>query len=551
MIDNTQMRVSSQSLSTSVDVLLVDDDEQWARVTARLLEATEDALAVTVANSLAEGRAQFETADPECVICDYQLGDGTGLDLLETVRESDPDRPFVLVTGRGDETVASDAIGRGVTDYIPKKQDDADSLVLANRVTNAIVSSQAQRQLDRERQGKATALDILTSTTSMADLLPEFCRVLVEDHGYAGAWIGTVKDGSDSGVAPRAVAGCEAYLDAVASSGVVKPDSADPVVTAVERDEPIVVSLTGTEKAETSSVPERYNDTVDDWQQLAQDHDVVTAAGVPIRHDGIREGVLGVYCSTHGPLLDNTQWKLLEEYARIIGYAYRTAELKRSLLSDQPVRVDIEIRDTTVPLAEFTEQLGASVSVEVLSTIEQANSTTLYLVQIPETSSETVQTAVERCESIELHAISQSGDGVRCDLHTTAQTPEDVLTAHGTRVERTVGADGTVTISVSVSDHSIVSAVTEALRNEYNNVTITTLWNQYDGQTSDPTDDPLASLTEKQRAVLSHAYFDGYFEQPRDISSTELSEKFGVSRPTMTQHMRAAQRKLFGQLFGQ
>jgi predicted DNA binding protein/ActR/RegA family two-component response regulator len=551
MVDNTQTRASSQSLSASVDVLLVDDDEQWARVTARLLEATEEAIAVTVANSLAEGRARFEAGDPACVICDYQLGDGTGLDLLETVREADPDQPFVLVTGRGDETVASDAIGRGVTDYIPKEYDDADSLVLANRVTNAIVSSQAQRQLDRERQGKATTLDILTSTTSMADLLPEFCRVLVEDHGYGGAWIGAVKNGSDSGVVPQAVAGCDAYLDAVASSGAVTPDSPDPVIRAVERDEPIVVSLTGSKKADTNSVPERYSDAADDWKQLAEDHGFVTAAGIPIRHDGIREGVLGIYCTTHDPLFDITQWKLLEEYARIIGYAYQTAKLKRSLLSDQSVRVDIEIRDTTVPLAEFTEQLGTSVSVEVLSTIKQADSATLYLAQVPETSSETVRTAVERCESIDLHSITQSGDGVRCDLLTTAQTPEDVLAAHGTRVERTVGASGTVTISMSVSDHGVVSTVTEALRNEYDNVTITTLWNQYDGQTPDPTHDPLSLLTEKQQAVLSHAYFDGYFEQPRDVSSTELAEKFDVSRPTMTQHMRAAQRKLFGQLFDQ
>lgn len=100
------------------DVLLVDDDRQWARATAQLLETAEPALAVTVANSLAEGRELVDHEEWECVICDYHLGDGTGLDLLTTVTDTDEGCPFLLVTGKGDEIVASEAIRSGVTDYI-------------------------------------------------------------------------------------------------------------------------------------------------------------------------------------------------------------------------------------------------------------------------------------------------------------------------------------------------------------------------------------------------------------------------------------------------
>jgi ActR/RegA family two-component response regulator len=145
MVDDPATEPAGDSLLRDVEILLVDDDEQWARVTARLLGAAEEAFDIETAHSLAAGRDRFEATDPECVICDYQLGDGTGLDLLETVRETAGRRPFILVTGRGDERVASDAIGRGVTDYIPKANDDTDGTLLANRVRNAVVSSRARR----------------------------------------------------------------------------------------------------------------------------------------------------------------------------------------------------------------------------------------------------------------------------------------------------------------------------------------------------------------------------------------------------------------------
>jgi predicted DNA binding protein/ActR/RegA family two-component response regulator len=548
MVSNPDSTVSSQPRLTDVAVLLVDDDEQWARATARLLESAEPAFEVDLAHSLSAGRQRFEATDPDCVICDYQLGDGTGLSLLETVREADTDRPFVLVTGRGDETVASDAIGRGVTDYILKRQDDTESTLLANRVRNAVLSVRARRQLDRERRGKAATLDILTSTTNVADLSEEFCRLLVEDHGYAGVWIGEIEDGPDSGVVPRAVEGCEAYLDAVATSGVVSTGAADPAVMAVRDDEPIV-SHTDTDRVD-GSITERYTDTTTDWQRLAQTHGFVTAVGIPLEHDGIREGVLCVYCSTDSPPLDEQRWTLLEEYAEIVGYAHQTAGVKRSLVSDQSIHVDIEIGDPAAPLADLTAQFDERVSVEVVSTIDQTDSTSLYLTHCSGVDRETLRTAIESCEALELQSLTATDDGIRSDIRTTVRTPEDILASQGAQIQGTVSAAGSVTVSVSVVDHSVVSSLTTALRTEYDDVTVTTVWN-HDDQPSTETDDPLASLTEKQRNVLSHAYFDGYFEQPRGASATELSEKFDISRVTMTQHLRTAQRKVFDQLFDQ
>ena len=60
----------------------------------------------------------------DCVVAEYDLPDGDGLELLESVRRRAPGLPFVLFTGAGSEALASEAIGAGATDYVPKDADE-------------------------------------------------------------------------------------------------------------------------------------------------------------------------------------------------------------------------------------------------------------------------------------------------------------------------------------------------------------------------------------------------------------------------------------------
>ncbi|NIP35481.1 MAG: hypothetical protein GWN18_11040 [Thermoplasmata archaeon] len=60
--------------------------------------------------------------------------------------------------------------------------------------------------------------------------------------------------------------------------------------------------------------------------------------------------------------------------------------------------------------------------------------------------------------------------------------------------------------------------------------------------------DLLSVLTDRQREVMVAAYRFGYYDLPKRIGSKRLSERVGLSKPTMLEHLRKAERRLIGEV---
>ncbi len=105
----------------SLRVLVVDDDPAIVKL-LRMLLLDFGVTKVTLAKSGKEAQEVLQNRGDEIdfIICDWNMPDVSGMDLLKWVRASDPDLPFIFITSRGDLNSVEAARAQGVTDYLLK-----------------------------------------------------------------------------------------------------------------------------------------------------------------------------------------------------------------------------------------------------------------------------------------------------------------------------------------------------------------------------------------------------------------------------------------------
>ena len=119
-------------------LLLVDDDEAACRLLGEVLEREQ--FQVVRALSVTEALGALARLGPfDAVLTDLRMPGASGLDLLRSIREHDPEAIVLVLTAFGDAAAAGEAIRAGAHDFISKPYDLA-----ALRVT-------LQRALSRRR----------------------------------------------------------------------------------------------------------------------------------------------------------------------------------------------------------------------------------------------------------------------------------------------------------------------------------------------------------------------------------------------------------------
>jgi two-component system response regulator RegA len=122
------MTERADSQTSEVDersLLIVDDDAPFRDRLARAMQ--KRGFAVRTADSVAAGTASAETEPPAFAILDLRLLDGSGLDIVTTLRRVRPDSRIVILTGYGNIATAVAAVKAGAVDYLAKPA-DADAI---------------------------------------------------------------------------------------------------------------------------------------------------------------------------------------------------------------------------------------------------------------------------------------------------------------------------------------------------------------------------------------------------------------------------------------
>ena len=137
-------------------IVLVEDEALFAKSVATKL--SRDGFEVVVCDTLSMARAYFnENDEPDALLLDVRLPDGSGLGFLETLRDEElgvsKSLPIIMMTAYGELDDAITAMKLGANDYL-KKPVDLNELSLI--LTKVLESSRVQQQLDfshaREKQ---------------------------------------------------------------------------------------------------------------------------------------------------------------------------------------------------------------------------------------------------------------------------------------------------------------------------------------------------------------------------------------------------------------
>jgi DNA-binding NarL/FixJ family response regulator len=124
-------------MSAPITVLLVDDHELIRSGLAGVFELESDMTIVATAGSVVEALRKFDELQPDVVVADLQLQDGTGLDIVRSIRKvSNTTGLVVLTMHSGDDQIFA-AMQAGASGFVGK---DAPSSEVVRAARHAAVS---------------------------------------------------------------------------------------------------------------------------------------------------------------------------------------------------------------------------------------------------------------------------------------------------------------------------------------------------------------------------------------------------------------------------
>ena len=128
-------------------ILIVDDEENIGRSLRMILE--REGYSIAVCRTIKEFRAHPDAERADAFLFDVRLPDGSGIDLLRSVRQNGNPAPAVMISGHGTIADAVEATRAGAFDFLEKPL-SRDKVLLA--VKNALEHSSLRAENERLRE---------------------------------------------------------------------------------------------------------------------------------------------------------------------------------------------------------------------------------------------------------------------------------------------------------------------------------------------------------------------------------------------------------------
>lgn len=135
---------SKPEFNRHVNVLSVEDsDQDFGDIETSLKKA--GTINLIRAHTIDEAMKALKLSRVDVILLDYVLPDGNGLDFMSRIKTYGKDVPIIVITGQGDEMIASRVIQAGAFDYFPKRMISAESL--SRSISNTLEKARLKRKV--------------------------------------------------------------------------------------------------------------------------------------------------------------------------------------------------------------------------------------------------------------------------------------------------------------------------------------------------------------------------------------------------------------------
>jgi len=389
--------------------------------------------------------------------------------------------------------------------------------------------------LQPERKLNWTLWEALLESQTRADLEKKVVQQLAESSCEL-VWIG---DWLSNRFERRAVVGKQMYLDSLSLGTHIDRAKDPPSVVAAREGEP-------------QFIPDFSSESDSKWGKAAQECGFAAGIALPIIYNDILYGVLSMYVDGTESL-GEARRQQLSGLADRLAVVIHNIEAQRTLATNRSIRAKLQLVRPEYYLSDIIRQVEhetSKIRIKVHETLQCNNAQYIQYISVDGAPTERIAEIAAEHPIVEDVTIISKGNGPRIQLILTEETPETVLTSVGTGVRSTSVTAERADILVEVPTKSELTSSITALEESDQDVSILSCIER-DSEEIDHTDGPLEDLTDRQATVLQAAYHQGYFQQPREASATEVAASLGISHPTLLEHLRLAQDKVFRTHFAQ
>jgi two-component system, NtrC family, response regulator len=172
-------------------ILIVDDEKNYLTILSALLE--DEGFEVLTAPGGSEALEIHKSSDLDLILTDMKMPKMDGIELLENIKENDPDLPVIMMTAHGTVDKAVEAMQKGAYTYVLKPFDNERLIIYVKKATSMYQVVKENRRLRDAVESQYRFGNIIGKSKKMRDVFdtiqkvaPSGATVLIEGESGTG-----------------------------------------------------------------------------------------------------------------------------------------------------------------------------------------------------------------------------------------------------------------------------------------------------------------------------------------------------------------------------